>query len=123
MFGLVSMESPVFQIGIDKASQLSTKGVIETRQNQLPPIASLHRPPGHRLTYPLAGEQPVIRQLVGGPGICFHDMAVVEVVAVEMDAVVRIDLSRHNLRFLYVTETRPAALAVPMLADGFAVIE
>ncbi len=55
--------------------------------------------------------------------IFFSEIAVVEKVAIEKHDVIGIDLGGYNLGFFQVAEADPAADAVPVLADFFAVIE
>ena len=54
----------------------------------------------------------------------FGGVAVIEIVAVYLDFVIRIYFRRLDFRFLFVrTKPGPAVYSVPVLADGFAVFE
>src|ERR1700758_1652755 len=80
-------------------------------------------PPGHRLAHPLRREQPVRRELMRWLCVRFYKPAVVEVIAIELNRVIRVDFRRQYLGLLLIPEAYPAVLTIPVLADLFAVVE
>src|SRR5260370_12097499 len=86
--------------------------------------SSLNRPPCQRLAHPLAHEQPVVRNFASWLAVGLSGVAIVEVVAVNLDLVVRINLRRRDFRFLLIrTKPGPAAHAVPVLTNLVAILE
>src|ERR1039458_8624380 len=88
------------------------------------PETVLNRPPCQCLPQPLGQKQPIVPYLPRWLSIGLSCVAVVEIVAVNLNSVVRINLRRlHPRAFLRVSELRPAAHAVPVFANFFAVVE
>src|ERR1700680_1744409 len=73
----------------------------------------LNCPPRQELAQPLGQKEPVVPDFARRLRVGFHGVAVVEVVAVELNLVIRINLGRNHLGLLLVPESFPAALPVP----------
>src|SRR5258708_23364513 len=85
--------------------------------------SSLNRPPGQRLAHPLGNKHPVVGHFARGLAIRLSGVAVVEVVAVNVDLVVWINLRRRDFCFLLVrTQPCPAAPSLPGPANLLALL-
>src|SRR5580704_17637764 len=87
------------------------------------PISPLHQPPGQKLSEELPDTSPVVRQFARRSAVSFYGSAVIELVAIELNLVIRIDFHRFQFRFLLIRIPHPAFLPVPVLADPFAILE
>src|SRR4029077_426409 len=79
--------------------------------------------PGEQLRNPLAGKAPDVRQLFCGAAVGFHDVAIVEEIAVQPDLMDGIDFRGYDLSLAVVDITSPAVAAIPMLGYRLLVVE
>src|SRR6266576_102428 len=86
-------------------------------------LTLLNQPPGEELCKCLAHEIPVVGQLARGLGPGFGGAAVVEVVAIKVHFVFRVEFHGFDLRFLQIGELNPAVLPVPLFAERLPIVE
>src|SRR5271156_1857315 len=79
--------------------------------------------PSQQLGQPFTGEDPDVSELVGRARIRIFGVAVVEIIAVQDDLIVRVNLRGGDFGFAIVLISDPAVEAVPVFGGGGTIVE